>query len=204
MKSTAQSKFDTIIKEGFQKILKPLGFRKKALNFYLQLSDLGHVINIQKNKYSNKEELSYTINCGVFIPEYWKVVYNYRDEPVPDFPTERVCFIRERIGPLMGKDDTWYKVDSSTDEKKVSGEMQIILEQFILPFFNKLRTKADILSALEDPGFAVYNPGRIVLYGEYGEFEKAKAEYEKVINEIRQHHPYKMTVLEYGKKYGIV
>ena len=204
MKTPAQLKFDTIIKEGFQSVLKPLGFKKKALNFYLQLTDLGHIINIQKGKYNSKEQISYTINCGVFIPEYWKVVYNYKNEQIPDYPTEPVCFIRRRIGDLINKDDIWYEVDKTTDEKGQANEMQKNLNQFILPFFNKLRTKADILSALDDPKFAVYNPGRIVLYAEYGEYEKAKAEYEKVMNEIRPTSPYKMKIADYGKKYGIV
>lgn len=204
MKTPAQLKFDTIIKEGFQSILKPLGFKKKALNFYSQLPELGHIINIQKDKNNSKEQIGYTINCGVFIPEYWKEVYNYNNEKVPDFPTETVCFIRKRIGQLMNKDDVWYELNNRTDERELSNEMQKNLKQFILPFFNNLKTKTDILSALEDPNFEVYNPGRIVLYGEYGEFEKAKAEYEKQMNEIRPHSPYKMTLLGYGKKYGVV
>ena len=204
MKTSAQLKFDTIIKEGFQFVLKPLGFKKKALNFYLQLPDLGQIINVQKSYYGSKDHIKYTINCGVFIPEYWKVVYNYNNEPIPDYPTEPVCFIRRRIGDLINNNDIWYEVDKTTDEKDQVNKMQKNLNQFILPFFNKLRTKADILSALDDPKFAVYNPGRIVLYGEYGEYEKAKAEYEKVMNEIRPTSPYKMKIADYGKKYGIV
>ena len=47
MKTDTQIKFDTIIKEGFTPLLKPLSFKKKALNYYRQLSEVGHIINIQ-------------------------------------------------------------------------------------------------------------------------------------------------------------
>ncbi|WP_409050306.1 DUF4304 domain-containing protein [Sphingobacterium sp. 2149] len=49
MKTETQEKFDRIIKESFIEILKPLGFKKKANNFYLPLEKIGHIINIQKS-----------------------------------------------------------------------------------------------------------------------------------------------------------
>lgn len=48
MKTVTQEKFEKIIKQGFQEILKSLGFKKKTNNFYLQLEELGQIINIQK------------------------------------------------------------------------------------------------------------------------------------------------------------
>jgi len=58
MKPETQEKFDKIIKESFIEILKPLGFKKKANNFYLQLEKIGHIINIQKSCYSTRDSSS--------------------------------------------------------------------------------------------------------------------------------------------------
>ena len=41
MKTDTQIKFDTIVKEGFTPLLKPLSFKKKALNYYRQLAEVG-------------------------------------------------------------------------------------------------------------------------------------------------------------------
>ena len=43
MKTDTQIKFDTIVKEGFTPLLKPLSFKKKALNYYRQLSEVGAI-----------------------------------------------------------------------------------------------------------------------------------------------------------------
>ncbi|WP_376785440.1 DUF4304 domain-containing protein [Sphingobacterium multivorum] len=58
MKPETQEKFDRIIKESFIEILKPLGFKKKTNNFYLQLEKIGHIINVQKSYYSTRDSSS--------------------------------------------------------------------------------------------------------------------------------------------------
>ena len=49
MKTISEIKFDKVIKDGFHEILKPLGFKKKANNFYLKLDTIGQIINVQKS-----------------------------------------------------------------------------------------------------------------------------------------------------------
>ncbi|CAM3654706.1 DUF4304 domain-containing protein [Sphingobacterium prati] len=93
MKTETQEKFDRIIKESFIEILKPLGFKKKANNFYLPLEKIGHIINIQKSYYSTKDGIRFTINVGIFSPEYWLACYNYHNEEIPAFPAEHECLI---------------------------------------------------------------------------------------------------------------
>ena len=73
MKTDTQIKFDTIIKEGFTPLLKPLSFKKKALNYYRQLGEVGHIINIQKSIYSYRNHIKFRINTGIFEPKFWSV-----------------------------------------------------------------------------------------------------------------------------------
>ena len=77
MKTDTQIKFDTIIKEGFTPLLKPLSFKKKALNYYRQLSEVGHIINIQKDRYSHRNHIKFRINTGIFEPKFWAVRYDF-------------------------------------------------------------------------------------------------------------------------------
>lgn len=149
MKTETQEKFDKIIKEGFQEILKTFGFKKKANNFYLQLEELGQIINIQKSKWSTKDEISFTINTGIFVPEYWSVFYNYQNEEILKFPTEPVCLIRKRIGELRNQKDTWYELKNITNENVIVEEMKSNILDFIFPHFEKLNTKKNFYQKLK-------------------------------------------------------
>ena len=85
MKTDTQIKFDTIVKEGFTPLLKPLSFKKKALNYYRQLSEVGHIINIQKDRYSHRNHIKFRINIGIFEPKFWAVRYDFKHTgQVPD------------------------------------------------------------------------------------------------------------------------
>ena len=135
MKTDIQIKFDTIIKEGFTPLLKPLSFKKKALNYYRQLSEVGHIINIQKSIYSHRNHIRFRINTGIFEPKFWSVSHTGQ---VPDYPTEPVCLIRKTINDLRGRKDLWYEIHNYTDEQKLIKEIQEDIQQYILPFFDQL------------------------------------------------------------------
>src|SRR5690606_39920920 len=122
MKTETQEKFDRIIKESFIEILKPLGCKKKANNFYLPLEKIGHIINIQKSYYSTKDDIRFTINVGIFSPEYWLACFNYHNKDVPAYPTEPQCMIRERISSMRGLPDSWYNITTMTDVEELIAE----------------------------------------------------------------------------------
>lgn len=53
----AQEKFNNVIKEGIAPILESNNFKKKGFNFYRDLGDVGHAINIQKDKVIQRTKL---------------------------------------------------------------------------------------------------------------------------------------------------
>lgn len=204
MKTKTQEKFDKIINEGFQNILKPFGFKKKGNNFYLQLDGLGQIINIQKSKWSTKDEISFTINTGVFVPEYWSVFYNYQNAEIPKFPTEPVCLIRKRIGEIRKQNDTWYDLKNNTDENIIIEEMKTNVRTFVLPYFENINTKGKLILELEK-GNLLVSPSlsKMLVFAELNELDKAKTEYKMLINE--QNNPnFLIRVREYGIKYNLV
>ncbi|OKL40144.1 DUF4304 domain-containing protein [Pontibacter flavimaris] len=203
MKTATEIKFDKIVKVGFHEILKPLGFKKKGNNFYLQLENLGQIINIQKSSYNSKDHISFTINTGIFLPEYWKGLFYNQDKKVPVFPTEPECLLRKRIGGLRGQTDTWYDIDASTDESGLISEMRTNLEKYILPYFKKLNTKEALLDFLESEKLIVAPLAKLIVYGESNQFDRAKAEYITILKEKKNPH-FLETVKEYGQKYGLV
>jgi len=203
MKTASEIKFDKIIKEGFSEILKPLGFKKKGNNFYLKLATVGQIINVQKSAWGNKDNIHFTINTGIFVPEFWLAFYNYSDKGLPDYPTEPECLIRKRIGALRNQSDTWYDVKDRTDEQQLITEMRKNLTDFILPYFDKLNSTEKMLKELDSTSMILTPYRKLIVYGEFKQFEKAKREYERLLNDMKN-TDFLMTVKEYAQKYGLI
>ena len=60
-KTATQIEFDEMVKELYQ-ILKPLGFKKKALHFYRVVEQSLQMISIQKGAYGSADEIYFTAN----------------------------------------------------------------------------------------------------------------------------------------------
>lgn len=203
MKTLTEIKFDKIVKEGFHEILKPLGFKKKANNFYIQRQEIGQIINIQKSTWYSRDFNKFTINIGLFLPEYWIGLDYHKGKELPIYPTELDCLIRKRIGELRNQDDTWYDVDESTDESILIVEMHSILKDCILPYLDRTKTKETFIELLDNEIIDLAPLGKLIAYGELKQFDKAKKEYDRFLEE-KTNLDFLKTVKEYGQKYGIV
>lgn len=203
MKTESEIKFDKIIKYGFHELLKPLGFKKKAYNFYLQLDSIGQIINVQKSVLGNKDFISFTLNIGIFVPQYYSAYLNDSFKGLPDYPTEPDCLIRKRIGKLRNQNDTWYEVNENTNEQHLVTEMRMNIVEFILPFFERINSNNKMLKELEITDKGSLPPlGKLIVYGEFSELDKAKLEYEYFLKTVEIPIFFK-TVKEYGEKYGL-
>lgn len=199
MKTDTQIKFDTIVKEGFTPVLKPLSFKKKALNYYRRLAEVGHIINIQKSSYGDRDNIKFRVNLGVFEPRFWAGSHIGQ---LPDYPTEPVCLIRKTINDLRGRKDLWYEIHNYTDEQKLIKEIQEDIQQYILPFFDQLDSVEKILSALEkDSNLLGITFDLLIFYAEHEQKEKAQTVYNQLLQKV---NPLAKPTLEgYAKKYNL-
>lgn len=203
MKTETQKKFDRIIKESFIEILKPLGFKKKANNFYLQLEKIGHIINIQKSYYSTKDDIRFTINVGIFSPEYWLACFNYHNKDVPAYPSELECMIRERISGMRGLRDIWYNITPMTDIEELIAEMKYNISSFILPFFEKLNTVQKLINELEASETLLHTAAKMTFFTELKLLDKARAEYRKISKE-RYNSQQMVNLKDYAEKHCLI
>ena len=203
MKTETQEKFDRIIKESFIEILKPLGFKKKANNFYLPLEKIGHIINIQKSYYSTKDDIRFTINTGIFSPEYWLACFNYHNKDVPAYPTEPECMIRERISGMRGLPNIWYNITPMTDIEELIAEMKYNISSFILPFFEKLNTVQKLINELEASETLLHTAAKMTFFAELKLLDKARVEYRKISKENYNRHQI-ARLKEYAEKHGLI
>ena len=195
-------KFDRVIKESFQQLLKPLGFKKKANNFYLKEKDLGKLINIQKSTFYSKEHIHFTINIGIFLAEYWNCLLYNQKKQSPNFPAITECLIRERIGKLRNQHDIWHDVEEKTDENKLIAEMKLNISEYILPYFNLTKTKEDMLKLLDLENRFIQPLDKIIVYAELKQFDKANQIF-KTLVKTNTNPVFLLTINEYGKKYGL-
>lgn len=203
MKTKAELKFDDIIKTCFHERLKPLKFKKRGNNFYRDLGEVGHIINIQKSMFGSKENISFTANIGIFSPIFWDSIYNFKNEPnPPSYPTEPVSIIRKRIGRFIDVKDKWYDLDKRTETEPLKYEISGTLEAKVLPFFEKIRTNNDLIRYLEQE-YDKYDSNylRFVLYGELGMTNKLENIYRILINECNEYQI--ESINEKAVKYGI-
>ena len=199
MKTDTQIKFDTVVKEGFTPLLKPLSFKKKALNYYRRLAEVGHIINIQKSSYGDRDHIRFRINIGIFEPKFWLGYYDFKHTgQVPDYPTEPVCIIRKTIKDLRGRKELWYEVDENTNEQELIKRVQEDIQQYILPFFKQYDSVEKIFYSTD----SIFPPfGALVFCGAHGYTEKAQKEYDKFLKDINPLA--ERTLKEYAKKYGL-
>lgn len=138
--------FDDVIKD-IHAFLKPLGFKKKALNFYRLNNGFHQLIHIQKSAYNSKEEISFTMEICVGVAQE-------NDSP---FPSKYDFAIRERIGRIKENQDLWYYLEGNYPhlyERKQRFEQtrQAVLndiEKVALPFFEQMND-ADKLDKFYD------------------------------------------------------
>lgn len=138
-KTNAQIAFDETITSVYA-VLKPLGFKKKALNFYRVKNEIFELINIQKSVYNESESVHFTINVCVNAIIEGK-----------NLPTMLHCRVRERIGSIKKSGDFWYAFEHIHDifrrKQAYQSEKASVLadiEQYALPFLEQFTHQDDV------------------------------------------------------------
>ena len=196
-------KFEGIVKTCFHEKLKPVGFLKKGNNFYRDLGEIGHIVNIQKSMYGSRDRLSFTANIGIFTPAYWKAQFDFTHsgEP-PKYPIEPVSTLRRRIGEFMEGNDKWYDLSQETDDRPIQEELSQTMDVKVLPFLNQMNSVSRLIDYLEgDSSRWDLAYARFVLYGELGMQDKLLALYPLLIHKCPKLQ--RAFVHEKALKYGI-
>jgi hypothetical protein len=124
--STLGEKFN-ILKSDIKAFLRFRGFTE-VKNQYIYKSDSNYIVlNFQKSNTSNKKELKFTINCGI----YSNVIGDYQKFEHKTVSIEN-CHWNKRIGFFTKENkDIWYHISEKTTPN--SKEIISILENLALP-----------------------------------------------------------------------
>ena len=128
-----------ILKEIIKKItpfLRDLGFSKKGNTFYLKLDGNFGIINFQKSQYSNKDEVKFTINFGVYSDVLGQFFdFSYSNQKIPDVWS---CQWEARIGQFMPNNpDHWWYLNPSDSISNIISDIMEIIQNIVIPELNK-------------------------------------------------------------------
>lgn len=138
--------FKEIIKR-IAPFLKEKGYRKKGNTFFINPDKNYGIINFQKSQDSNKDEVKFTINFGVYSDLLGKVVdFDYDDSEVPDV---WACQWQVRIGDFMpNRPDFWWKIKADDDFSEIISNIVDNIQNIILPEIDKRLTDGDLMNSL--------------------------------------------------------
>lgn len=139
--------FKEMLKDYLAPQLKNAGFKKKGQTWNRPVNDeLVHVINVQKSGWSDSEEISFTVNMGLFVRPVYQIIWNREASKII---AESDCFPRFRIGRLPGKTagkDIWWELHDRLELSSVGNEIAKKIEEDGLPLLDRCRSIPDVLS----------------------------------------------------------
>lgn len=200
MKTPIQIAFDELIKNSFHSLLKPLKFKKKSLNFYRDLSEIGHIIQIQKSQYSSSMEIKFTINISIFEPIFY--LANRTNKVLPNYPTEPDCIIRKRISDFVNKIDHWFILDENTDLVQLESTLKNHVINDILPFFEKYHSLATLKAGILNQDLDIHPYAQMIFFAEHHDVATAKYHYQQLLKTAQE--PFLSTLHEQAKYYQLI
>lgn len=199
MKTQTQQSFELIVKDSIHAILKPLGFKKKGLNFYRDLSEIGHFIQIQKSQSSTNSKIKFTINISIFEPKFYLACHG---KELPTYPTEPVCLVRKRISYFLGENDHWFFINENTDVEKLTFSLQQYVLNDILPFFEKYRCLDNLKTGLLNQDLKIHPYEQMIFFAEHKDVSTAKYHYENLLKTANEY--FVDTLNKTAKHYNLI
>ena len=95
--------------------------------------------------YSSEESVNFGFNLGLFIPQAYSI---YFDSAILKFPKEYECIDRQRLHRLKGNEYDWYILNPDTNIDDLKIEIQQVLTDSVIPYFNKNKDIEEILERL--------------------------------------------------------
>lgn len=152
MTSLLEQRFNSVIQKALTEPLALHGFRKRGRAFARQFDTLAWVIDVQRSRYNTREEITFTVNCGVYVP---RVLNLYAGLPEPTNPTSTYCCIDARIGMLAEEPlDKWWTMRGETqfsEDKHTADDVQERITIHALPFLECLPSTYEVAQFLEEP-----------------------------------------------------
>jgi hypothetical protein len=146
-KTDVQTRFNSLVSQILCPNFKVRGYRKTGNNFrFYSTAGWGKIVNIQKSAFSSRDEISFTINTGLYLIKADTMFESAKEERF----TESDCLIRKRIGQLNGgfQGDLWYALNEQILPKEVEEKALRDTQYFVIPYLDSIQSETDILNQI--------------------------------------------------------
>lgn len=162
--------------------LTAAGFKRKGSSFYIKRDCNVGILNVQKSRWNTKEQISFTINVGIFCNR----IAQFVDGVENDHPCVWDCHLKQRIGFLMpDKKDMWWSL-TSEEAPGLREQVASLVSDIAIPYVQN-HMSDDALYALwmagECPG--VRNVQRGVFLSTLAKLDGKEADLRKACQELR-------------------
>lgn len=127
-KAPLQSLFDDLVKRSVTSVLKPLGFRKSALQFHRRHKEVVQVVNLQSSHGSTSAEKLFYVNVGLAFD----AVCELTETEILEKPKEYDCDsrgTRDRLENLIHDAPEQWSVVVDGDGDAVASQLRSAMEQ---------------------------------------------------------------------------
>jgi hypothetical protein len=148
MASPFEPRLQSILRNAVTPLLKGQRFIKSRSIYTKALDGVTWVINVQRSIYNTKDQMSFTLNCGISVPGVMEI-YAGRKQP----SIANVCIVSARIGMLAEQHlDTWWDMKPVEDSQDIDADIGIDiahrLAEHCLPFLERFQTVSDVIDFL--------------------------------------------------------
>jgi hypothetical protein len=134
-------KMSLIVKDCIAPTLKGFGYRKKNNTWNKKKDQLIYVINVQSSRWNTKDEVSFTINLGVFSLLVDNICWYAKNKP---FIAETDCIVRKRLENGYSAGEFWYNISNETNLTELDKTAHDNLVNIGIPFLESIATLNDI------------------------------------------------------------
>lgn len=131
--SNMKDAIDEIVKLAILPQLRRNAFKGSGRNFH-QLDSAGtyRILNIQASISNSGDTGKFTINLGIFFPEFARLS---GIPPKSKIPAEADCTVRRRIGQIMPEQgDAWWQISPEINVAETSASVKAAVGEHALPW----------------------------------------------------------------------
>jgi hypothetical protein len=151
-----------IVGETIQPLLKPLGFKKRGLQWNRDRGDFVDVLTVQEAKHSTPEKRVFTLNLGVAVKFFHEAVWQ---KSLSSSVSEADCPVRLRLGDLIqgrlfgDANDQWWEIEDTQSAKLIGKQLADALKDMGIPFLQRFDTFGAVANHLKAvQGWQAKNP----------------------------------------------
>lgn len=124
------------------RLLQDLGYHGRGFCFRQEKEEAIAVIDFQKSRDSNKQDIEFTVNIGVWLNRVARA--EGQEVAAPEIED---CHYRERLGFVAPEGrDRWWRITPGTDATGLANEIFGLLQAYALPLLETYSSEAGLKS----------------------------------------------------------